>query len=349
MMIRMRPLILVFLLLAGIGVRAQSDMMIQGVSPNLYLTHIVSAKETWYSLGRMYNLSPKEIAAYNKGSIDKPLAIGQKVQVPLIPANFAQDNSSATGEGVPLYHVVQEKEWMYRISVNHNKVPIENLEKWNSISRDQAKAGTKLIVGFLKVKNGQAPVAAATVAKPATGTEPTKNAPPMKDLSTIPKETPKKEAATEPKALPPSTTTTSENTSNTSNPSATENTANTSNSSTSNTPVQASTIPTSDKNFKGGYFKSQYSESGKTTGGVSGVFKSTSGWNDGKYYALMNNVPVGTIVKVNFPSTNKTVYAKVLGQLPDMRESTGLAIRLSEAAASELGASNGKFSVAVNY
>jgi hypothetical protein len=52
---------------------------------------------------------------------------------------------------------------------------------------------------------------------------------------------------------------------------------------------------------------------------------------------------------VNFPSTNKTVYAKVLGQLPDMRESAGLAIRLSEAAASELGASNGKFSVDVKY
>ena len=63
----------------------------------------------------------------------------------------------------------------------------------------------------------------------------------------------------------------------------------------------------------------------------------------------MNNIPVGTIVKVNFPSTNKTVYAKVLGQLPDMRESAGLAIRLSEAAASELGASNSKFSVDVAY
>ena len=63
----------------------------------------------------------------------------------------------------------------------------------------------------------------------------------------------------------------------------------------------------------------------------------------------MNNVPVGTIVKVSFPSTSKTVYAKVLGQLPDMRESAGLAIRISEAAASELGAANGKFNVEVYY
>jgi LysM repeat protein len=323
-MIRMRPLILVFLLLAGIGVRAQADMMIQGVSPNLHLTHTVSAKETWYSLGRMYNLTPKEIAAYNKQSIENPLSIGQTIQVPLKPSNFTQDNSSASSDVlVPLYHVVQEKEWMYRISVNHNKVPIENLEKWNNISRDQAKVGTRLIVGFLKVKNGQSPAATAPVAKsenvPVTETR--NEPPPMRDLSPIPKETPKKEAATEPKALPPSTTTSS----------------------------TGSGTPSSDRNFRGGYFKSQYSESGKSTGGVSGIFKSTSGWNDGKYYALMNNVPVGTIVKVNFPSTNKTVYAKVLGQLPDMRESAGLAIRVSEAAASELGASNGKFNVDVKY
>jgi LysM repeat protein len=320
-MIRMRPLILVLLLLSGIGVRAQSDMMIQGVSPNLHLTHTVSPKETWYSLGRMYNLAPKEIAAYNKGSIEKPLSIGQTIQIPLKSVNFSQDNSSATSDVlVPLYHVVQEKEWMYRISVNHNKVPIENLEKWNSISRDQAKAGTKLIVGFLKVKNGQSPAATAPIAKSENSGTP--QTPPLQDLSTIPKETPKKEAAVEPKALPPSTTGNSSS-------------------------ATGSTAP--DKNFKGGYFKSQYSESGKSTGGVSGVFKSTSGWSDGKYYALMNNIPVGTIVKVNFPSTNKTVYAKVLGQLPDMRESSGLAIRLSEAAATELGASNSKFNVDVKY
>jgi len=29
--------------------------------------------------------------------------------------------------------------------------------------------------------------------------------------------------------------------------------------------------------------------------GNAGYFKSTSGWNDGKYYALMNNVGVGNI------------------------------------------------------
>lgn len=63
----------------------------------------------------------------------------------------------------------------------------------------------------------------------------------------------------------------------------------------------------------------------------------------------MNNVMVGTIIKVSFPSTSKVIYAKVLGQLPEMKESFGLTIRISDAAAAELGAGNSKFAVDVNY
>ena len=316
-MIKIRISVLVLLLMAGQVLFGQADLMIQGASPDLYLTHRVVPKETWYSIGRMYNLSPKEIAAYNKTSMDRPLGIDQAVRIPLT-SNFSQTLSKSSDEVlIPLYHIIKEKEWMYRISVNHNKVPIENLEKWNNVSRDQAKAGTKLIVGFLKVKESQSPLAANGYASPQTAErdvarQPTpepavkKDAPVLKDNSPIPRETPKTEAARE-----------------------------------SGTPAAA--------NFRGGYFRAQYDATGQSANGVSGIFRSTSGWKDGKYYALMNNVPVGTIVKVNFPSTNKSVYAKVLGQLPDMRESQGLTIRISEAAASELGAGNTKFTVDVAY
>ena len=328
-MIRLRILVFVMLMLAGPMVFAQSELTVQGTTPALYLNHTVAPKETWYSLGRTYNVPPKEIASFNKTSIDKPLSIAQVVRIPL-SSNFSQNNSKAADEVfVPVYHTVAEKEWMYRVSVNHNKVPIENLERWNSVSRDQVKAGMKLIVGYLKVKPAQSSLASLASSKTtpqATTTEtqpapiaknpPVKEPAPekqsndqsvvLKDNSNIPKETPKTETA----------------------------------------PASAEVR---NVNYKGGYFRSQYDETGKISSGVSGIFKSTSGWNDGKYYALMNSVPVGTIVKVTFPSSNKSVYAKVLGQLPDMKESAGLTIRISDAAATELGAGNGKFGVEVRY
>jgi LysM repeat protein len=270
----------------------------QGATPNLHLTHKVAAKETWYSLSRIFNLTPKEIAGYNKSAIDKPLEVGQEIKVPLTKSNFTQNDSKTGGEAlVPVYHIVQEKEWMYRISVNHNKVPIEKIEKWNSITRDQAKAGMKLIVGYLKVKDGN-------MAK-NEGSE--NDATSQKQEPTV--------AETKPAA--PATNPTSATNTNSSGGS--------------------------------GYFQSQYDGNGKNLSAISGIFKSTSGWSDGKYYALMNNVTVGTIVKVSFPQTNKSIYAKVLGELPDMKESSGLSLRISDAAARELGAVANKFSVDVMY
>jgi len=301
---------------------AQSDMLVQGATPDLYLIHTVSPKENWYSLARMYNGTPKDLATYNTLSLDKPLNIGQTVKIPLRITNFSQNNRKAADEVfVPVYHIIQDKEWMYRISVNYNKVPIENLEKWNGIKNEEAKAGTKLIVGYLKVNKDQsplanaAPVQAAAAVEPVVKTEEKRQEPVTKEQpASVQTQTPVKPVEEK----------------------KTGNDARVVN----NTSAYSST---------GGYFKVLYEDSGKQASGVAGVFKSTSGWQDAKYYALMNNVPVGTIIRIVNPSNNKMIFAKVLGEMPDMKESVGLTLRISDAAASGLGAADGKFSVAVRY
>lgn len=338
MMKRRTIFLLILIFIAGASF-AQSGLNIEGASPNLHLTHTISNRDTWYSLGRLYNINPKEAATFNGTTIEKPLSIGQQIKIPLTNANFSQTGVKNPDEVfIPLYHTVQPKEWMYRISVNHNKVPIETLEKWNNISRDNAVAGTRLIVGYLKVKQSQSALASGAATSVSTAPPPVvikespapkkeevaKSPEPVKQEPAKIQEIAKKEQPVKKQEEPVVTEATK-----------TEDV------------VELKT--NTNVNFKGGYFKSLYDASGKSASGVSGIFKSTSGWNDGKYYALMNNVPVGTIVKVNFASTNKNIYAKVLGQLPDMKESSGLTIRISDAAATELGAGNGKFNVDVNY
>src|SRR4028118_2295172 len=61
----------------------QADLVIQGISPDLHLQHTVAPKETWYSVGRMYNVSPKEIAPFNSLTLENPLNIGQRLKIPL--------------------------------------------------------------------------------------------------------------------------------------------------------------------------------------------------------------------------------------------------------------------------
>jgi len=359
-MLKKGVFIIALILLAQFG-WSQSDLTVQGTSPELYLTHTVQPKETWYAIGRIYNASPKEIAALSNMKMDKVL-VGQQLKVPLTAANFTQTSAKKPDEVfVPVYHIVAEKEWMYRISQNHNKIPIETLEKWNNITNDQLRPGMKLIVGYLKVKT-TSPLAAnglkkiAPAAAPATNAVAKNEKPADAQKEEVKKEDAKKDdlkkedakkedikeaKKEELKKEEPKEDAKKEIAS----PAADE-----AKTSSKTTVVQtSSTDEGSYAGYKGGYFKSMYNSSGKSATGNAGVFRSTSGWKDGKYYALMNNVPVGTIVKVTNSSTNKSVFAKVLGQLPDMKESVGLTIRLSDAAAAELGSDLGKFYVDVAY
>lgn len=82
--------------------------------------------------------------------------------------------------------------------------------------------------------------------------------------------------------------------------------------------------------------------------GQAATFKSTSGWQDKKYYVLINGVTPGTILKIS-SSDNKVIYAKVLGSMPEMKENNGLLLRISNAAASNLGIIDPKFPVQITY
>jgi LysM repeat protein len=294
-----------------------SPLMVQGENGKLYLEHAVEPGENWYSIGRLYNVSPREMAAFNRESMDKSLSIGQHLKIPLTVVNFSQDGSKGSGETlVPVYHILQEKEWLYRISTNYNAVPVENLEKWNHINRDHTKKGMQLIIGFLKVKTAQ-----SALAKPGSPgdkpVDPSLDRTKPDEISSLNSNLAKPETKA----------------------------ANTSFVETEIKPVNSYAI----NHPMGGYFRPDFGSGNGSASGLAGTFKSSSGWKDGKYYALMNNIQVGTIVKVTNTATHKTIYAKILGQLPEMKESTGLIIRISNAGASELGIEEIKFPVEIKF
>jgi LysM domain len=314
--------LIISLILFAFAVNAQSlPLTIEGASGKFYLVHTVVAKENWYSIGRLFNQGPHEIASFNNMNFDKPLEVGTMLNIPLTAVNFDQKDLKLPGETlIPIYHVVGEKEWMFKISSVYNDVPVTSLEKWNKIKRDDVKKGISLIVGFLKVKTDQSPLALGVPVNPATGATAVQTNPAT--IST--QNSPKKDV----------TTVTNSN-------------------STTTTIIPVSNPSDHVNNYaathsNGGYFSADYTGIGKTASGIAGTFKSTSGWSDGKYYALMNGIPVGTIIRVS-GTNGKTIYAKVLGQLPEMKESNGLIIRISNAASAELGLGEGKFPVDVKY
>jgi LysM repeat protein len=348
----MKCLLILIICLPVIAFGQHTPLMIEGAAPDFYVTHTVGPKENLYSLGRMYNISPKEIAPFNKLDIAKGLNLNQSVKVPLTAANFVQENNTAADEVlVPVYHIVKDKEGLFRISSSYNKVPVEKLKQWNNIKTESVSAGAKIIVGYLKVKKELSPLSslAKTVALPSKDntakTEPVKEVPkPVVSNETLPvvKNLQKEKAA---EVKPKETIKVTDKTVVEEKPI------------TQDKPAVAPAKPVvtrTAKNFNGGFFKPEFEKqsrngSVKNEFGNAAIFKSTSGWEDGKYYCLHNSAVPGTIVKVTNTANGKIIYAKVLDLIPDISQNEGLLIRLSNAAGAELGAGDGKFECSVSF
>jgi LysM repeat protein len=98
------------------------------------------------------------------------------------------------------------------------------------------------------------------------------------------------------------------------------------------------------------YFAKEFSSDNKNLKSVVGygtIFKSANGWQDKKYYILMNGAQPGTIVKVSTPDGN-SIYAKVLWAL-DTTSRHHLNFSINDAAASALAVNEQTFSLRVEY
>lgn len=339
-------------------VQAQNKLIvIEGQSPNLFVTHKVAPKENYYSIGRIYNVSPKEVVPFNHLVLENGLSLGQKLKIPLVASNFLQVGNALEGEVViPLYHIVKGKEGLNKISAHYNKVPIEALKKWNKLKGNGVANGTKLIVGYLKVKKDISPLSNMAKVKPAdivttkvetkveTKTEATVKPAVVAKEPTLPAEVAKPvETAKKTVGVNLSVADKVSN-----EPIATK-------AAKESAPVnQAPKKVVGVKDFKEGLFKRDYNEqSNKGTlieeKGEAGIFKSTSGWEDGKYYCLHNSSTPGTIIKITSNVTGNSVYAKVLDLIPDIKQNSGLQIIISNAAAQDLGMGEGKFDCSLSY
>ncbi|MFM2360058.1 MAG: hypothetical protein RLY16_2051 [Bacteroidota bacterium] len=360
----MKRLLFILLALPFFAHAQHKALLIEGSSSQLYLTHTVAAKENLYSIGRLYNVSPKEIAPFNKLDIEKGLNLNQVIRIPLTETNFGAGDAAADEALVPVYYTVKDKDGLYKISAQYNKVPVASLKKWNNLKGENIASGNKLIVGYLRVKKELS--AFAKDAKAVSNTVAASTAPVSKPEPTKP--TP---ATTKPdisnETLPvvknPTVKTPAKEPVKVAEPIAVKEPVVIKEPATKKEPVVTPTTNNSapqpvtskiGRSFNGGLFKAEYEkQSGKNNvvneSGWAAIFKSTSGWDDGKYYCLHNGAMPGSIIKITNKTNGKSVYAKVLDAMPDIRQNNELIIRLSNAAADELGASESKFDCALSF
>ncbi len=287
------------------------------------INHTVAPKESYSSIGRMYNINGRELAKYNNLDYEKGLAIGQILKVlvkkgtPVVPQQpiiktetvISKNTPNVAPNGEAIYHSVASKETLYGVSKKYN-VSVADIKKWNNLTVDGLSEGAKIIVGYAGTNSK-----AVTIVKKEVAPEEVKN-PVIESPKVI--EVKKIEPATEIKPVV--------------------------------TPVSVKSIG---KGFDGGFFKTSFDTKGGweavKENGSAAVFKSTSGWDDGKYYCLHNSAVQGSIAKITNNANGKIIYAKVLDLIPDIKQNSGIILRISNAAASELGVGENEFDCTINY
>jgi LysM repeat protein len=331
----MKTVLLSLILLISLSLMGQQPkFVVRNSGSQLYLEHKVAPKENWYSVGRIYFISPKEIAAFNQLSMDKGLGIGQLLKIPLRHENFSQ-STAVENAGGKVVHVVQAKEGLYKLS-NLYKIDKEVLKKMNGLSSDQVNAGTNLVIGYL-LPSGESVVSLAA-SNPAKAAPEVVKPPKVEEKELVVEEKTKKPAPP-PEAVASASQTSAKIIQPATPVKVVEETVEPVKPVASTPKSTTSLVAKPEKSYFSSLFDQQSKEGKqqKLENSVYGVFKSTSGWQDGKYYVLMNNVVPGTVVKLVRKSTDKVVFAKVLGAVPPGKESEGMSLRMSNAAIAALG------------
>ena len=321
----------IFLITGIAGFSQVKELMVKNSAKGPYLDHTVEAKEGLFAIGRIYNAHPRHIANFNNIDFNKGLAIGQIIHVPLTDTNFVKD----TDTGVPVYYITEREESVANLSVRYN-IPATKLRSWNLLQDSKINNGSKLVVGFLNTTEMADMV--ITIPEKVIGNTPlpetlksASNAETKNVVEEVMNNTEEKKAELveeKPLQVKPLVEKKPEPEVKKEEP--------------KTVPVVIAKQPESISDNGSGYFRASFIEQVKVSPTskeqtvTSSIFKTTSGWEDTKYYLLINDVAPGTIIKITNPSNNKSVYAKVLYAMDKIRQNQGVDIRISDAAASRL-------------
>ena len=291
------------------------------------VTHVVTAKETLFSISQAYNVSVDDLKQWNSLT-STALSVGQELIVKK-PSNDARpvvaaaSTASAVKPPTNGVHVVAAKETMYSISRQYG-ITTQDLKDWNKIEGNEISIGQELFV--VAPKPGQ------LTPSVAVSSDPVSTSPSTTKSSTAPAAATTATAASSRKQESGTATTDSKSTI------------------TADARPESTTNPQAKSESRDQTIR--ISESVKSSDevletGLAELIEGTDG--NRKYLALHRTAPVGTILKVKNEMNNREVFVRVMGKMPETATTSKLVIKISKSAYDRLGAIDPRFRVEVTY
>ncbi|HLT07679.1 MAG TPA: LysM peptidoglycan-binding domain-containing protein [Cyclobacteriaceae bacterium] len=372
----MRKSILLLGLLFMTGVSLADELLprdsvgVERINGQSFIIHQVDEKETLFAISRRYKTPVNEIVQ-NNDELKNGLKIGQRIRIPFV-------EKSAIPAGAKL-HNVAPGETMFSIAKAYN-VSINDLMSWNDLKGSDLSVGQALIIQGAAEAKAEVPV--ADTPKVAEAPQPT-----VKKAEPSPAKQPAEQKSV-PAPQPTTTMTTggwithqvtqgqtlfsiakqynakvedliawngltSNNLSLGQNLKVGRDSTNTVPTITSPAPANKPaerqvTNPTASTGTAGSSASSSSTafKNVKETGQAE-VIEGTG--NHKKYLVLHRTAPVGTIMRIRNEQNDITVFARVVGVLPDTGDNSKLIIKVSKAAYDQLKAVNSRFPVEISY
>ena len=322
--------------------QAQDKLVVQGAKDNFFVVHEVTEKESLSSIGRIYGFTAKQLAQYNDINVNAVLALGTKLKVQLTPDNFSGQANLETS--IALYHISKRGDNLYQLSQLYNKVPVATLRKWNDLSSDNVRDGQAIIIGFINGPKTQSaskafadPTAQTATAKPIKA-EP----PPLKNYNVLDARIDgsrelkgELKPLTDNELLLYAASQEKIRKEYALNAGSTFKQAPSDEAILSDDEIKYIPQPTDEGYFEMFFPKTNITSEKQSKTGEAATFNSTSGITDRKFYILVNNILPGTIVRIT-ASNKKAICARVLGPIPELANSEGLLLYMSNSAAAAL-------------
>jgi LysM repeat protein len=265
---------------------------VENKNGNQLILHKVTAKETYYSIGRLYQVSPRTIIEENN---NVPLQIGVIVKIPTT-RSFAQPVSGSRPTSVSaasnpstaiIEYKVGPKEYLYAIARKFDTT-IDDIKALNNLRSNSLSIGQTIKVrpGANALSTGNVSPQANTVPE-----SPASNTP----AATLPAETPEVSTIEKPK-------------------------------------LATGRLGVTERSEKG-----------------VAVWIADENLDGTKMLALHRTAPVGTVVKVTNPMTDRVTFVKVVGKFTENESNRDAVIVITKATADLLGALDKRFLVTIDY
>ncbi|MFC5284983.1 LysM peptidoglycan-binding domain-containing protein [Pedobacter alpinus] len=271
---------------------------IENLNGKKIILHKIEAKETYYSLGRTYNLSPSKIMDFN-GNVS--LHPGEVVKIPTNqifsnkPVSFSSPKKDEKITKKETTHKVAPGETLYAVASKYN-MRVDDLKLMNALKSNNLSIGQ-----VLKVISSEEVSLTPTVEKNAAGnTVLVDKKPVSKPVS-------------------------------------------------SNTPVnKIKYLDSTDSQASIEIPKNRYGITEMNDKGLA-VWIEDNNMDATKSYALHRTAPVGTIIKITNPMSNRSVFAKVVGRYTENETTKDVIIVLTKSCADAVGALDKRFLVNITF